>query len=165
MKKPCRTETADVSRRAFRARPPALSALLLSALAACAAPAANPAPPEPAAPYSCLLPSEQRMLVAELFFGRKIPGRGALSEAEWARFAAEIITPNFPDGFTVTEGNGQWQNPATGRIGREPTKILVVAARRTADLAPRLTTVIDAYKVRFHQQSVGVITRDSCASF
>jgi uncharacterized protein DUF3574 len=105
------------------------------------------------------------MLVAELFFGRNIRGRAPLSEAEWAEFAAQIMTPNFPDGFTVSDGDGQWQNPATGRIAREQTKILLVAARRTPDLAARLAAVIDAYKARFHQQSVGIITRDSCAAF
>lgn len=105
------------------------------------------------------------MLVAELFFGRSIKGRGPLSDAEWAKFAADTITPNFPDGFTVFDGDGQWLNPQTGHIGREQTKILLVAVKRSADLAGRLTTVIDAYKTRFHQQSVGVITRDSCAAF
>jgi hypothetical protein len=121
----------------------------------------------PAAPMaqSCLLPSQQRMVVAELFFGRSIRGRGGLSEAEWARFTTEILTPNFPDGFTVSDGNGQWQNPATGVITRQPTKIVLVAAKPAADLGQRLSAVIEAYKMRFNQQSVGVITRASCAAF
>jgi hypothetical protein len=114
---------------------------------------------------SCLLPGEQRMLVAELFFGRRIAGRAPLTDAEWAEFAAQTVTPNFPDGFTAFDGEGQWRNPRTGRIVADPTKILLVAARRTPDLARRLSAVIDAYKTRFHQQSVGVITRDSCAGF
>ena len=105
------------------------------------------------------------MLVAELFFGRNIPGRGKLSDAEWGAFAADFVTPNFPDGFTATDGDGQWQNPATHEITRQSTKILLVAVKPVADLAPRLSAVIDAYKTRFHQQSVGVITRDSCAAF
>jgi len=45
------------------------------------------------------------------------------------------------------------------------TKILLVAAKRTGDLARRLTAVIDAYKTDYRQQSVGLITRDSCATF
>ena len=69
---------------------------------------------EPPQSYMCLLPAEKRMLVAELFFGRDIAGRAPLSEAEWRDFAAEIITPNFPDGFTVFDAEGQWRNPATG---------------------------------------------------
>ena len=105
------------------------------------------------------------MVIAELFFGRDIKGREPLSDAEWVEFAAQIITPNFPDGFTVFDGKGQWRNPRTGRIINDPTKILLVAAKREPDLVERLSAVIDAYKARFQQQSVGVITRDSCAAF
>ncbi|HEX3953150.1 MAG TPA: DUF3574 domain-containing protein [Stellaceae bacterium] len=145
---------------------PRWPALLLAALApvvlpGCAAPAADTS----TTPYTCLLPSEHRMLVAELFFGRNIRGRAPLSDAEWADFATQIVTSQFPDGFTAMDGSGQWQNPATRQIAHEPTKILLIAADRAADLAQRLTTVIDAYKERYHQQSVGIITRDSCGAF
>jgi hypothetical protein len=141
-------------------------ALSLTILGGCVASPARPTPPssQPAA-YSCLLPGEQRMLVAELFFGRGIKGREPLTEAEWAEFAANTITPNFPDGFTVFDGEGQWRNPHTGHIASDRTEILLVAAKRTPDLAQRLAAVIDAYKTEFHQQSVGLITRDSCAGF
>jgi hypothetical protein len=105
------------------------------------------------------------MLVAELFFGRGIKGRKPLSDAEWAEFAAQTITPNFPEGFTVFDGEGQWRNPQTGLIARDRTKVLLVAAKREPDLTQRLSAVIEAYKAQFHQQSVGVITRDVCAAF
>jgi hypothetical protein len=105
------------------------------------------------------------MLVAELFFGRAIRGRAPLSDAEWTGFAAQVVAPNFPDGFTVLDGEGEWRNPRTGRVAGDRTKILLVAAKRTPDLARRVSAVIDAYKGRFHQQSVGLITRDSCANF
>jgi hypothetical protein len=141
-------------------------ALLLTMLAACIASPAQTTPPSPLpAPYSCLLPAEQRMLVAELFFGRGIKGREPLTDAEWAEFAAQIITPNFPDGFTVFDGEGQWRNPQTGQIAGGRTKILLVAAKREPDLARRLSAVIEGYEAQFHQQSVGVITRDVCAAF
>ena len=140
-------------------------------LAACAAPPAPSAMPEPAAsaqpaPYQCLLPSEQRMLVAELFFGRDRAGRRVVSDAEWADFLAKVVTPNFPDGLTVFDGYGQWRNPATGAIGRSPhVKVVLIAVKRSPDLPGRLDAVIDAYKRRFQQQSVGLVTRDSCAAF
>lgn len=134
-------------------------------LAGCAASPARPSSPSSPAPYACLLPAEQRMLVAELFFGRGINGRVPLSDAEWAAFAAQSVSPNFPDGFTAFDGEGRWRNPRTGQIAAGRTKIVLVAAKRAPDLARRLSAVIDAYKVRFHQQSVGVITRDSCANF
>jgi hypothetical protein len=88
-----------------------------------------------------------------------------VSDGAWAAFTAQTITPNFPAGFSVFDGAGQWRNPRTGRIARDPTKILLVAAPRTPDLAGRLAAVIDAYKAEFHQQSVGIITRDACAAF
>jgi len=141
-------------------------ALSVTMLTACVASPAQPTSPlSESASYSCLLPAEQRMLVAELFFGRGIEGRQPLTDAEWTEFAAQTITPNFPDGFTVFDGEGQWRNPQTGQIAGSRTKILLVAAKREPDLARRLSAVIDAYKAQFHQQSVGVITRDSCAAF
>jgi Protein of unknown function (DUF3574) len=134
---------------------PALAWLLL--LAGCAE--------LPAPAYSCLLPAERHMLVAELFFGRDIKGRQPLADAEWAEFAGQTIAPNFPDGFTVLDGEGQWRNPRSGQIAGGRTKILLVAAKPEPDLSGRLSAVIDAYKAQFHQQSVGIITRDSCAAF
>jgi hypothetical protein len=119
----------------------------------------------PAPAYSCLLPAEQHMFVAELFFGRNIKGRQLLTDGEWAEFAAQTIAPNFPDGFTLFDGEGQWRNPQTGQIASGRTKILFVAAKPEPDLSRRLSAVIDAYKAQFRQQSVGIITRDSCAAF
>ena len=129
----------------------------LPLLAGCAAP--------PPPPYACLLPQEQRMLVAELFFGRGTTGRAPQSDAEWAGFAAQVVAPAFPDGFTVFDGEGRWRNPTTGQVIDERTKVLLVATPRTPDLAPRLSAVIEAYKERFGQESVGVVTRNSCAAF
>jgi hypothetical protein len=106
------------------------------------------------------------MLVAELFFGREKAGRRVVSDAAWSDFLATVVTANFPDGLTVFDGYGQWRNPATGAIGREPgVKIVLIAAKPSSDLPGRLSAVIDAYKARFHQQSVGIISRDSCAAF
>jgi hypothetical protein len=139
---------------------PVLTALLIPiGLAACSTVRETPSP------YVCLLPAEKRMLVAELFFGRDIQGRAPLSEVEWRAFAAETVTPNFPDGFTAFDAEGQWRNPATGVVSSAPTKVLLVAAPPTPDLAPRFSAVIEAYKTRFRQQSVGIVTRDSCAAF
>ena len=55
--------------------------------------------------------------------------------------------------------------PRNGQIAGGRTKILLVAAKPELDLSRRLSAVIDAYKAQFHQQSVGIITRDACAAF
>ena len=44
---------------------------------------------------------------AELFFGRNIGGKLGVTEARWARFLAEEVTPRFPDGLTVLDGTGK----------------------------------------------------------
>jgi hypothetical protein len=131
------------------------TALMLLAVAGCAS-------REQAA---CLLPSQRTMVVAELFFGRDVPNRAPVSDAEWSDFAASVIAASFPDGFTTFDGDGQWRNPRTNTASREPTKILLVAAPPSADLGARLETVMAAYRKRFDQISVGLITEDACAAF
>jgi hypothetical protein len=114
--------------------------MLFAWLAGCAV---APAPP---ASSTCVLPAERPTLIAVLFFGRAIIGRIPLSDREWAEFVTQIATPNFPDGFTVFDGEGRWRNPRTGQVARERTKILLVATKETPDVAQRLSAVIDAYK-------------------
>jgi hypothetical protein len=114
---------------------------------------------------SCVLPSQQKMAVAELFFGRDVPNRGPVSDAEWSDFAARTIAASFPDGFTSFDGDGQWRNPRTNDIARERTKILLVAVAPSPDLGRRLEVVMAEYRRRFDQVSVGVITDEACAAF
>lgn len=142
-----------------------LGCALLLGLAYAASPSApTEAAESPAA--GCLLSSQEPMLVAELFFGREKAGHRVVSDAEWSDFLATVVTPNFPDGLTVFDGYGQWRNPQTGMIGRaNGVKIVLIAVRPGSDVADRFQAVIDAYKARFQQQSVGIITRKSCAAF
>ncbi len=103
--------------------------------------------------------------MAQLFFGRDIPGRGPLTDAEWDGFVARAITPQFPDGFTVMDGAGQWYDQASGKLIREPSKILLVVADPESDLKTRIGSVVKAYRTQFHQRSVGVITSEACGVF
>lgn len=104
--------------------------------------------------------------VAEAYFGRSSGGRDVVDEAAWARFLDEVVTPAFPDGLTVLDAAGQWRN-REGRIGRERSKVLVVALPGgTPDQAvARLAPVTAAYRARFAQESVMVVTRSACVGF
>jgi hypothetical protein len=104
------------------------------------------------------------MVVAELFFGRAIKGRTPLSDTEWAEFTVQTITPNFPDGFTVFDGEGQWRNPRTGHIARDPTKILLIATGPTLDLAQRLSAIGGSDHARRLRCVLGRFSRDKKAS-
>ena len=121
---------------------------LLAAGAACAQPA-----------LQCSS-SQKSWVVADLLFGRT-----HVSEAAWARFVAAEVTPRFPSGFTVLDGRGQWQAPGSSHISHERSKVLMIAMPPGADNETRLQAIIEAYKTRFKQRSVGLIVRPACVSF
>ncbi len=105
-----------------------------------------------------------RAVTVQLLFGRTRPG-GVVSDAEWRDFLATTVTPRFPDGLTVWQGEGQWRSPATGRITAEPSTVVEIVAAPGPDLAQRVQAVREAYRARFAQESVGVVTQPSCAAF
>ena len=121
--------------------------------------------PKQAAVPTCPVPGQDRYAIVQLFFGRTISGRGPITDAEWNDFVARAITPQFPDGFTVTDGAGQWYDQASGKLIQEPSKILLVAADPESDLKTRIGSVIGAYRAQFQQRTVGVITSEACAAF
>ena len=105
------------------------------------------------------------MLVAQLFFGRTVPGRSNVSNAEWDRFVDEVVVPALPAGFTALDADGAWMNPATGVTSREQTKVLIAAVPDTAGSIDAIARVRRAYASTFHQQLVGMTIRRECASF
>lgn len=104
--------------------------------------------------------------IAEAYFGRNVKGRAPVTDAEWARFVADNVTPAFPDGLTVLDGTGQWLN-AAGRISREDSKVLllVLPGQNQAAASARLAPVTAAWKARFAQESVLTVFRAGCAGF
>ena len=58
----------------------------------------------------------------------------------------------------------QWRDPATQKVAREKSRVLRIIA--PANTAPdKIAAVADAYKQQFRQKSVGIVTREVCASF
>ena len=103
--------------------------------------------------------------VAELIFGRNIGGRLGVNEADWSRFVDREITSRFPNGLTVLNAAGQWRDEATNKIVREPGKLVQIVLPGQVDDIARLNEIVEAYKSRFKQQSVGMIVRPACVSF
>jgi hypothetical protein len=128
-----------------------VAAILVLASAAHGQEAACPAPAKP-------------MLRAEIYFGRNIGGRLGVGERQWARFVARELTPRFPDGLTVIDGQGQWRGPS-GAIVQEPSKIVIVFGPDEAPVRERVAAAAAAYKQRFKQDSVAVVTRAVCVAF
>jgi hypothetical protein len=104
--------------------------------------------------------NQKSWMVAELLFGRS-----NVSDAAWDHFLTAEVTPRFPDGLTVYDARGQWRNPQTKKISRERSKVVMIAMPPADDNQTQLSAIIEAYKTRFKQQSVGLIVRPSCVSF
>lgn len=110
-------------------------------------------------------PPAAPMLAVRLFLGQSLPGGGQVSPRDWRRFLAETVTPRFPDGFTVLAAEGQWRDPRSGRIIREPSRVLLVAAEDDAATRAKVAEIAGAWRDRFHQQSVGILAEPACGAF
>jgi hypothetical protein len=113
----------------------------------------------------CLLGSQRAATEAQLFFGRDIPGGGQVSDDDWLKFVNEVIAADFPNGFTVSDADGAWKDAKTGGAVHEKSKLVLVDGRSTPEFASKLRHIADTYKARFHQDAVGIVTREVCAVF
>ena len=103
--------------------------------------------------------------VAELLFGRNVGKHLGVTESAWGRFVDREIVTRFPDGLTVYDASGRWRDRTSNRVVREPSKIVHIVLPGDPEDVARLNEIVEAYKARFKQQSVGVIVRPACVSF
>ncbi|RAK61563.1 DUF3574 domain-containing protein [Phenylobacterium hankyongense] len=133
-----------------------LGGVLLAAGLALAGCATAPLPTCPA--------GQERLRTAQLFFGRNIGDKPGVSDAAFRKFVDDELTPRFPDGLTILDGGGQWRGPENQLI-REASKVVLIVLPKTKDAGQRVDTVRAAYKTRFQQDAVLLITQASCVSF
>ncbi len=97
--------------------------------------------------------------------GLSVPHRGPVTAKEWDGFLKDVVTPRFPDGFTVYDSYGQWLNSKTKAIVREKSKTIAIAAPDDPLTKAHIGEVADAYRTQFKQLSVGIVTSHVCAAF
>jgi len=90
---------------------------------------------------------------SELYFGLSRQGAADVSPAEWQAFVDEVITPRFPNGLTVLEGNGQWLM-RDGSLAKEKSRIVILVHPGTTDQKHKLDEIREAYKKKFSQEAV-----------
>ena len=90
----------------------------------------------------------------ELFFGLDKPTGGTVSDDEWSKFIAEVVTPRFPEGFTVDDALGQYLDGKT--LIREKSKQLILIYPRKSKTASsrKIEEIRFAYIKAFDQKSV-----------
>jgi Protein of unknown function (DUF3574) len=106
----------------------------------------------------------QRLQRTELFFGRNSP-TGEISEQDFAGFLDTVVTPLFPDGLTVIDGNGQFRASAGSAVEKEKAKVLILLYRFDKNASDKIEEIRSLYKSRFNQQSVLRVDEPVCASF
>lgn len=105
------------------------------------------------------------MLEIDLMFGRNIGDHLGVGEQDWSDFVQAEITPRFPEGLSVLDVQGQWQDSDTKDVVREPSKDVRLVVPAGPEIDAKVDAVVQAYKQRFQQQSVAVIIRPACVSF
>lgn len=78
----------------------------------------------------------------------------AEEETRWQDFLQHVVTPRFPDGYTVIDAYGQWRNSSTSETLRERTKILLILHENTSRQIAAIEEIRSAWKVTARQQSV-----------
>ena len=97
------------------------------------------------------------MISDRLFFGRDIPGGGTVSDANWAGFLEEVVSPRFPQGLTVWRADGQWLDE-DGRTVSEAVFVVEVLHPPGAEHDRALAEIADEYRRRFRQEAVLRVT-------
>ena len=100
---------------------------------------------------------------SELYFGLSRAG-GGITAPEFTGFLDEEVTPRFPDGMTVLTAQGRWRN-GEGEIIKEDSMMVILLHPPGGDAPGRIAEIREAYKARFDQQSVMLVSGQDCVSF
>ena len=104
------------------------------------------------------------MVRETLYFGRNRPGGGTVSDAEWAAFLAEVVTPRFPAGLTVLEAIGQWKG-ATGAVEQERSEVVTLFHQGDGAARRAVHEITAEYRRRFQQEAVLRERSPTCTRF
>ncbi|HEX3274913.1 MAG TPA: DUF3574 domain-containing protein [Gemmatimonadales bacterium] len=133
---------------------------------AAAACAPNPPPAEaPVLAGGPACPAGDRAMIRDVvYFGRNRPGGGEVGDQEWNRFLEEVVTPRFPNGYTVVAAAGHWRGRG-GQVEREQTELLTLLHSGAEPDRQKVAEIAAEYKRRFRQEAVLRERLPACARF
>lgn len=101
-----------------------------------------------------------------LVFGLSRPDGGTVSEEEWISFVDTYITPEFKEGLTIVDSDGQWMMES-GEVIKEDSKILILLYdnESSAEVDDSIEKIKETYKKMFNQEAVLRITSAAGVSF
>lgn len=143
----------------------ATSVLLAALLAGCAA---QPIAADAALYGDPVHPARaQGWVDTRLYFGlgpADQPQQG-ISEQAWREFLDREVTPRFPDGLSVLDVYGQWQEARQPGPERLRSKLLVIDYPDTPANRAKIEAIRAAWKQRTGDQSVLRVTQPADVSF
>ena len=107
---------------------------------------------------------EQRLVRETLYFGAGIPGGAEVDAAAWEEFQSDVITPAFPQGYTVLEAHGQWRG-TDGVTRGEPSRVVVLVHEDAVRENGAVREIARRYRETFHQEAVLRERTAVCAAF
>jgi hypothetical protein len=93
------------------------------------------------------------LIQVDLFLGRDISGVGEVSEAQFQSFVDHEITPRFPDGLTIFDTQGQFQD-STGKVMEESSQVVSLIIEDTQANEVAINEIVSEYIDQFQQESV-----------
>jgi len=106
---------------------------------------------------------ERDLTLDTLHFGTASPN-GPVSSTQWQTFVAQVVSAEFPDGYTVLRAEGAWRG-ANGELQHEDSYVLQVVHEDNAGADQAIGRVITRYKQQFQQESVLRVRAATCSSF
>ncbi|MFG2720537.1 DUF3574 domain-containing protein [Streptomyces sp. NPDC048416] len=106
-------------------------------------------------------------VATHLYFGTgRHNGQPPITDEEFMKFVADVITPRFPAGLTIQAGRGQWRDK-TGSINRENSYELTVLypSREARTHDPDIEYIRNLYCSTYGLESVGRSDVDARADF
>ncbi|MFJ8309891.1 MULTISPECIES: DUF3574 domain-containing protein [unclassified Streptomyces] len=96
-------------------------------------------------------------LATHLYFGTgRHGGKPPITDVEFMKFIADVVTPRFPSGLTIQQGRGQWRDKQ-GSINREISYELTVLypAKEARTHDPDIEYIRHLYCTMYGLESVG----------
>jgi Protein of unknown function (DUF3574) len=108
-------------------------------------------------------PSGKPMVKTELYFGLS-KSNGVVTDAEFQQFLDREITPRFPNGLTLLEGQGQFRTG--GKIIGERSRVLILLYPfDDQEGNEKIEQIRAGYQKAFQQESVLRVDDKTCVAF
>lgn len=149
-----------------------LSLVAASLLTACVGPAERTVSPKQATSTAASGPAVLDWQRTELYFALRRTGEaggeanaGPWSDKRWQSYLDEVVTPEFPAGFSVFDAYGQWKNSGDDKVYRLHSKVVVILHPKTDEDEARIERLRTMFKTLTGQESVLRATQPAAVEF